>query len=105
MKHLKRFTCMAMAAAMALSLAACGGTPSDAGGSGSEAGSGDQKTIVVGTSNFTEVNILGEIYTELRQIPIMRWNSVSACPARPCALTPWSRAASICLWSILERRC
>ena len=27
MKHLKRFTCMAMAAAMALSLAACGGTP------------------------------------------------------------------------------
>lgn len=65
MKHLKRFTCMAMAAAMALSLAACGGTPSDAGGSGSEAGSGDQKTIVVGTSNFTEVNILGEIYTEL----------------------------------------
>ena len=31
MKHLKRFTCMAMAAAMALSLAACGGTPSDAG--------------------------------------------------------------------------
>lgn len=32
MKHLKRFTCMAMAAAMALSLAACGGTPSDAGG-------------------------------------------------------------------------
>lgn len=46
---------MAMAAAMALSLAACGGTPSDAGGSGSEAGSGDQKTIVVGTSNFTEV--------------------------------------------------
>ena len=39
--------------------------PSDAGGSGSEAGSGDQKTIVVGTSNFTEVNILGEIYTEL----------------------------------------
>ena len=93
MKHLKRFTCMAMAAAMALSLAACGGTPSDAGGSGSEAGSGDQKTIVVGTSNFTEVNILGEIYTEL------------ACPARPCALTPWSRAASICLWSILERRC
>ena len=51
--------------AMALSLAACGGTPSDAGGSGSEAGSGDQKTIVVGTSNFTEVNILGEIYTEL----------------------------------------
>lgn len=50
MKHLKRFTCMAMAAAMALSLAACGGTPSDAGGSGSEAGSGDQKTIVVGTS-------------------------------------------------------
>ena len=55
----------AMAAAMALSLAACGGTPSDAGGSGSEAGSGDQKTIVVGTSNFTEVNILGEIYTEL----------------------------------------
>ena len=52
MKHLKRFTCMAMAAAMALSLAACGGTPSDAGGSGSEAGSGDQKTIVVGTSNF-----------------------------------------------------
>ena len=33
MKHLKRFTCMAMAAAMALSLAACGGTPSDAGGS------------------------------------------------------------------------
>ena len=82
MKHLKRFTCMAMAAAMALSLAACGGTPSDAGGSGSEAGSGDQKTIVVGTSNFTE-----------------------ACPARPCALTPWSRAASICLWSIPERRC
>lgn len=65
MKHLKRFTCMAMAAAMALSLAACGGPPSDAGGSGSEAGSGDQKTIVVGTSNFTEVNILGEIYTEL----------------------------------------
>lgn len=34
MKHLKRFTCMAMAAAMALSLAACGGTPSDAGGAG-----------------------------------------------------------------------
>ena len=44
---------MAMAAAMALSLAACGGPPSDAGGSGSEAGSGDQKTIVVGTSNFS----------------------------------------------------
>ena len=32
MKHLKRFTCMAMAAAMALSLAACG-SPSEPSGS------------------------------------------------------------------------
>ena len=94
MKHLKRFTCMAMAAAMALSLAACGGTPSDAGGSGSEAGSGDQKTIVVGTSNFTEVNMLGEVAAELSEADT-EWGGDLR----------WSRAASICLWSIPERRC
>ena len=103
MKHLKRFTCMAMAAAMALSLAACGGTPSDAGGSGSEAGSGDQKTIVVGTSNFTEVNILGEIYTEL--IEANTDYEVEQRFGLSGAAMCWSRAASICLWSIPERRC
>lgn len=46
--------CAALAAgAMCLSLTACGSQPEKA------------KKIVVGTSNFTEVTILGEMYTEL----------------------------------------
>ena len=67
MKNLKKITCALTAAALSLSLAACG-SPGSGSGSVSSApsstGSGD-KTIVVGTSNFTEVNILGELYTEL----------------------------------------
>lgn len=43
----------ALAAAMCLSLTACGGRKAEG------------KTVTVGTSNFTEVNILGEMYCEL----------------------------------------
>ena len=98
MKHLKRFApCMAMAAAMALSLAACGGTPSGCGpAAGPKPASGDREDHrTVGTSNFTEVNILGEIYTELIEAntDYDGGDSASACPARPCASTPWSRAS------------
>ena len=67
MKNLKKITCALTAAALSLSLAACGSSGSGSGSvssAPSSTGSGD-KTIVVGTSNFTEVNILGELYTEL----------------------------------------
>ena len=61
MKNLKKITCALTAAALSLSLAACGSSGSGSGSvssAPSSTGSGD-KTIVVGTSNFTEVNILG----------------------------------------------
>lgn len=53
MKNAKKLLAALTAAVMCLSLAACGG------------GSSEKKNIVVGTSNFTEVTILGEMYTEL----------------------------------------
>lgn len=46
----KKIMCLAMAGVMALSLAGCGK---------------EKKEITIGTSNFTEVNILGNIYKEL----------------------------------------
>ena len=78
MRMLKKTVGMLAAAAMAVSLTACGGgqsaesEPASAGAgtaSGSEAdgagtASGDKK-IVIGSSNFTEVQILGNIYKEL----------------------------------------
>ena len=70
MKTAKRILCGAMACALALSLAACGGTPasgsgSAAGASGSAGADAGDKTITVGSSNFTESIILGNLYTEL----------------------------------------
>lgn len=56
MKYGKRYLCAAMALAMGVSLTACGAQ---------KGGADADKTIVVGTSNFTEVQILGEIYTQL----------------------------------------
>ena len=53
MKNAKKLLAVLTAAIMCLSLAACGNGPSE------------KKTIIVGTSNFTEVTILGEMYTEL----------------------------------------
>ena len=103
MKNLKKITCALTAAALSLSLAACGSSGSGSGSvssAPSSTGSGD-KTIVVGTSNFTEVNILGELYTELIEAnTITRWISASVWPGPPSALTPWNREASICSWSI-----
>ena len=102
MKNLKKITCALTAAALSLSLAACGSSGSGSGSvssAPSSTGSGD-KTIVVGTSNFTEVNILGELYTELIEANTdytvdQRFGLAGA----PSALTPWNREASICSWS------
>lgn len=103
MKNLKKITCALTAAALSLSLAACGSSGSGSGSvssAPSSTGSGD-KTIVVGTSNFTEVNILGELYTELieAQHRLHDGSALRSGPGPPSALTPWNREASICSWS------
>ncbi len=61
---------MALAATACLALAACGGgnNPLSNGGSGSgSGGGGSSPTIVVGSANFTESQILAEIYAQALQ--------------------------------------
>ncbi|WP_417083925.1 glycine betaine ABC transporter substrate-binding protein [Evtepia gabavorous] len=65
MKLWKKCLATGMAAAMVLALAACGGEPSNQEDGQDQGGATADKTITVGTSNFTEVIILGEIYTQL----------------------------------------
>lgn len=59
---------LAVAAASCLALTACGGggNPLNSGGSGSS-GSASSPTIVVGSANFTENQILAEIYAQALQ--------------------------------------
>lgn len=65
MKYGKKFFCGVLAATMGLSLMGCGNGENNKETADSADSAAADKTIVVGTSNFTEVNILGEIYTEL----------------------------------------
>lgn len=60
---------LAIAAAASLALTACGGggDPLQNGGSGSGGGGGSSPTIVVGSANFTENQILAEIYAQALQ--------------------------------------
>lgn len=67
----RSLTTLALAAAACLALAACGGggNPLSNGGSGSgsSGGGGSSPTIVVGSANFTENQILAEIYAQALQ--------------------------------------
>jgi osmoprotectant transport system substrate-binding protein len=72
MKHTRKALSAAVAAAAALTLAACGGggDPLANGGSGSQpsgAGGEQSQTIVVGSANFPESQILAEIYAQALQ--------------------------------------
>ncbi|MCO1660145.1 ABC transporter substrate-binding protein [Pseudonocardia humida] len=62
----RRAAVAAVAAASALALVACGGggDPLANGGSGQQSGGDAAQTIVVGSANFTESQILAEIYAQ-----------------------------------------
>ncbi|HEU5486732.1 MAG TPA: ABC transporter substrate-binding protein [Microlunatus sp.] len=62
----RRALTVAAVAAVALPLAACGGGGSDplAENSASPGGSGGGGTVVVGSANFTESQVLGELYAQ-----------------------------------------
>ncbi|HYO39157.1 MAG TPA: ABC transporter substrate-binding protein [Nocardioidaceae bacterium] len=57
-----RLATLAAVAALLLPLSACGGDPTSTTDSGS--GSGDSSTITIGSANFPESELLGEIYAQ-----------------------------------------
>ena len=63
MKLWKKCLAAGMTAAMVLALGACGGDNGQ--DEGQSQASGSDKTITVGSSNFTEAIILGEVYSQL----------------------------------------
>lgn len=68
MNKTRRTAAAALVAAAALTLSACGGN-SDPLSSGGEGGSGsDPNTIVVGSANFTESEIIANIYADVLRV-------------------------------------
>ena len=56
---MKKIIAILLAASMTIALAACGGGQQASSG---EAGSGEAKSVVVGSKDFTENEIVAEIY-------------------------------------------
>lgn len=64
----------------------------------------EKKAITIGASNFTEVNILGNIYRELIEADTdIEVKTSFGLKARPFVLPPWKKATLTCLSNIPEQ--